>query len=73
MAYIINLTTRSDKRGNLTVIEKEIPFEIKRIFYIYAFNFITMSASGVTYIVCWLSYVTNPSFAPLGFFTWRIL
>ncbi|HEY6083086.1 MAG TPA: FdtA/QdtA family cupin domain-containing protein [Chitinophagaceae bacterium] len=35
MAYIINLTTRSDKRGNLTVIEKEIPFEIKRIFYIY--------------------------------------
>lgn len=36
MAYIINLTTRSDNRGNLTVIEKEIvPFEIKRIFYIY--------------------------------------
>ncbi len=35
MAYIINLTTRSDKRGKLTVIEKEIPFEIKRIFYIY--------------------------------------
>ncbi|MCC6550685.1 MAG: FdtA/QdtA family cupin domain-containing protein [Ignavibacteriaceae bacterium] len=35
MAHIINLTTRSDKRGNLTVIEKEIPFAIKRIFYIY--------------------------------------
>lgn len=35
MAYIINLTTRKDKRGNLTVIEKEIPFDIKRIFYIY--------------------------------------
>ncbi len=35
MAYIINLNTHSDKRGNLTVIEKEIPFEIKRIFYIY--------------------------------------
>lgn len=35
MAYIINLTTRKDKRGNLTVIEKEIPFGIKRIFYIY--------------------------------------
>lgn len=35
MAYIINLTTREDNRGNLTVIEKEIPFEIKRIFYIY--------------------------------------
>jgi len=29
------LKTFVDKRGNLTVIEKTIPFEIKRIFYIY--------------------------------------
>ncbi|PIW69274.1 MAG: hypothetical protein COW08_08015 [Ignavibacteriales bacterium CG12_big_fil_rev_8_21_14_0_65_30_8] len=35
MAYIINLKTHSDKRGNLTVIEDQIPFPIKRIFYIY--------------------------------------
>lgn len=35
MAHIINLTTHSDQRGNLTVIEKEIPFSIRRIFYIY--------------------------------------
>ena len=35
MAYSIILKTHSDKRGNLTVIEKEIPFDIKRIFYIY--------------------------------------
>jgi hypothetical protein len=35
MAYFIRLKTHSDKRGNLTVIEKEIPFEIKRLFYIY--------------------------------------
>lgn len=35
MAYIINLKTFTDKRGNLTVIEKVIPFDIKRIFYIY--------------------------------------
>jgi hypothetical protein len=35
MAYCIELETHSDKRGNLTVIEKNIPFEIKRIFYIY--------------------------------------
>jgi dTDP-4-dehydrorhamnose 3,5-epimerase-like enzyme len=35
MAYIIDLKTFTDKRGNLTVIEKTIPFEIKRIFYIY--------------------------------------
>jgi len=35
MAEIIDLKTFTDKRGNLTVIEKVIPFEIKRIFYIY--------------------------------------
>jgi dTDP-4-dehydrorhamnose 3,5-epimerase-like enzyme len=35
MAYTINLQTFTDKRGNLTVIEKIIPFDIKRIFYIY--------------------------------------
>lgn len=35
MAYLIDLTTFTDKRGNLTVIEDQIPFDIKRIFYIY--------------------------------------
>ncbi len=35
MAELINLKTFTDKRGNLTVIEKVIPFDIKRIFYIY--------------------------------------
>jgi dTDP-4-dehydrorhamnose 3,5-epimerase-like enzyme len=35
MAHLINLKTFCDQRGNLTVIEKVIPFEIKRIFYIY--------------------------------------
>jgi len=35
MAKLIDLTTFTDKRGNLTVIEKVIPFPIKRIFYIY--------------------------------------
>ncbi len=35
MARLINLKTFCDFRGNLTVIEKVIPFEIKRIFYIY--------------------------------------
>lgn len=35
MATIIDLKTFTDKRGNLTVIEKVIPFAIKRIFYIY--------------------------------------
>ncbi|MFI5153334.1 MAG: sugar 3,4-ketoisomerase [Chitinophagales bacterium] len=35
MAHIIDLKTFTDKRGNLTVIERTIPFEIKRIFYIY--------------------------------------
>ncbi|MBC7829375.1 MAG: FdtA/QdtA family cupin domain-containing protein [Chitinophagaceae bacterium] len=35
MAYQIDLKTFTDKRGNLTVIEKVVPFQIKRIFYIY--------------------------------------
>ena len=35
MAQILDLQTFTDKRGKLTVIEKVIPFDIKRIFYIY--------------------------------------
>ena len=36
MAHIIDLKTFTDARGNLTVLEdKEIPFQIKRVFYIY--------------------------------------
>jgi len=35
MAYIINLKTFTDSRGNLTVIEKAPPFQIRRVFYIY--------------------------------------
>lgn len=35
MAQLINLKTFTDLRGNLTVIEKVIPFDIKRVFYIY--------------------------------------
>lgn len=35
MAQYINLQTFTDVRGNLTVVEKVLPFEIKRVFYIY--------------------------------------
>jgi dTDP-4-dehydrorhamnose 3,5-epimerase-like enzyme len=35
MSSIINLETFTDSRGNLTVIEKVITFNIKRVFYIY--------------------------------------
>ncbi|MFD1769673.1 sugar 3,4-ketoisomerase [Sphingobacterium suaedae] len=38
MAYQIDLKTFTDERGNLTVIEKIVPFEVKRIFYIYGVN-----------------------------------
>ncbi|SDD41990.1 WxcM-like, C-terminal [Dyadobacter soli] len=34
MAHLINLKTFTDTRGSLTVIERVIPFEIKRIFYV---------------------------------------
>ena len=39
MATIIDLKTFTDERGNLTVIEKVLPFEIKRIFYIYGVDY----------------------------------
>lgn len=35
MAYLIDLKTFTDNRGNLTVIENVLPFAIKRLFYIY--------------------------------------
>lgn len=35
MAQLISLISFSEKRGSLTVIEKVLPFDIKRIFYIY--------------------------------------
>jgi len=35
MSELIDLKTYTDVRGNLTVIEKVIPFNILRIFYIY--------------------------------------
>jgi hypothetical protein len=35
MAELLHLKTHKDSRGSLTVIEKQIPFDIKRIFYIY--------------------------------------
>lgn len=35
MAHLIDLKTFTDSRGNLTVIEKTLPFPIRRVFYIY--------------------------------------
>ena len=35
MAYIIDLATFGDERGTLTVVEKVLPFDIKRFYYIY--------------------------------------
>lgn len=35
MSHIIQLNTFSDNRGDLTVIEKVLPFTIQRIYYIY--------------------------------------
>ncbi len=35
LAEIIKLKTFADERGALTVIDKVLPFEIKRVYYIY--------------------------------------
>lgn len=36
MANIINIQTFKDSRGILTVLDNVVPFEIKRLFYIYS-------------------------------------
>jgi dTDP-4-dehydrorhamnose 3,5-epimerase-like enzyme len=38
MAYLINLEHHKDPRGTLTVIDKVLPFEIKRTYYITDVN-----------------------------------
>ncbi len=35
MPRLIDIATFSDIRGHLSVLEKNIPFDIKRVFYIY--------------------------------------
>lgn len=35
MAYLMKLPTFNDERGDLTVVEKILPFDIKRFYYIY--------------------------------------
>lgn len=35
MADLIEIPTHSDSRGNLSVIESILPFDIKRVYYIY--------------------------------------
>lgn len=35
MPKLIEIKTFSDERGHLSVLEKNIPFDIKRVFYIY--------------------------------------
>lgn len=35
MATVITLPTYTDTRGSLTVLDKVLPFEIKRIYWIY--------------------------------------
>lgn len=35
MAELINIKSFKDERGSLSVLEKNIPFDIKRVFYIY--------------------------------------
>ncbi|CAC5858268.1 hypothetical protein [uncultured Gammaproteobacteria bacterium] len=38
MAHILKLPTFNDESGVLTVVEKHLPFEVKRFYYIYNVN-----------------------------------
>ncbi|MBL4711234.1 MAG: FdtA/QdtA family cupin domain-containing protein [Gammaproteobacteria bacterium] len=35
MARLINIDTHSDDRGSLCVIEKNLPFDIRRVYYMF--------------------------------------
>lgn len=35
MAYVIELSSFYDTRGSLTVVEKVLPYDIKRVYYVY--------------------------------------
>ncbi len=35
MAHMINLPSFNDDRGSLTVLEKVLPYDIKRVYYVY--------------------------------------
>jgi len=38
MAKVLELSTHRDPRGTLTVIEKVLPFDVQRVYYIYGCN-----------------------------------
>lgn len=38
MAKLIQVPTKKDERGALSIIDGELPFDIKRVFYIYDVN-----------------------------------
>lgn len=35
MAHLFKLPTRTDARGSLTILEQELPFPIRRVYWIY--------------------------------------
>ena len=39
MPKLIQIPSFHEPKGSITVIEKVIPFDIKRVFYIYNFNY----------------------------------
>ena len=46
MAHFIELPSFKDSRGSLTVIEKILPFEVKRIYYIYGVDDTSIVRAG---------------------------
>ena len=53
MAYVIDLEKYDDERGTLTVIDKVLPFEIKRSYYMFLHWPIT--EQGIIQYITWLS------------------
>lgn len=38
MAYVIDLLTVTDTRGSITIAEKVLPFDVKRVYWVYQFS-----------------------------------
>jgi len=57
MAKLIKLPSFSDQRGKLTVIEKKVPFEIKRVYYIYDVPDSTIDRGGHRHKLNWQALI----------------
>ena len=62
MAYLIDIKSFSDERGRLTAIDKILPFDIKRIYYIHDIADQANRGGHLHYITVEALFCVNGSF-----------